>query len=235
VSILFNPPKAGPASALFFPMSQLVPESGIGQALADARLIAVLVIDEAESAVPLAEALLRGGVTAMELTLRTPAAFAAAAAIRAACPDMRLGLGTILSTDQIAPALAAGAEFGVSPGVNPEIIRRAAEAGLPFGPGVMTPTDVDVAIREGCRLLKFFPAESAGGLAHLKNIAAPFAHLGPKFVPLGGIHLGNLKTWLDSDLVAAVGGSWIAPREAIQARDWQRIEADAREAMAVAK
>lgn len=216
-------------------MSQLVPESGIGRALAEARLIAVLVVDELEAAVPLAEALLRGGVSAMELTLRTPVAFEAAAAIRAACPEMRLGLGTILSSDQIVPALAAGAEFGVSPGINPEIVRRAAEAGLPFGPGVMTPTDVDVAIREGCRLLKFFPAESAGGLAHLKNIAAPFAHLGPKFVPLGGIHLGNLRTWLDSDLVAAVGGSWIAPRDSIQAKDWKRIEENAREAMAVAR
>ncbi len=216
-------------------MSQLLPESGIGRALAESRLVAVLVVDELESAVPLAEALLRGGVTAMELTLRTPAAFAAAAAIRAACPEMRLGLGTILSAEQIAPALAAGAEFGVSPGINPEILRAAAGAGLPFGPGVMTPSDVDLAIREGCRLLKFFPAESAGGLAHLKNIAAPFAHLGPKFLPLGGVHLGNLRTWLDSDLVAAVGGSWIAPRAAIRAKDWSRIEANAREAMAVAR
>lgn len=216
-------------------MSQLLPESGIGRALAESRLVAVLVVDELESAVPLAEALLRGGVTAMELTLRTPAAFAAAAAIRAACPEMRLGLGTILSAEQIAPALAAGAEFGVSPGINPEILRAAAGAGLPFGPGVMTPSDVDLAIREGCRLLKFFPAESAGGLAHLKNIAAPFAHLGPKFLPLGGVHLGNLRTWLDSDLVAAVGGSWIAPRAAIRAKDWRRIEANAREAMAVAR
>ena len=170
----------------------------------------------------------------MELTLRTPVAFDAASAIRSACPEMHIGIGTILSPDQVVPALAAGAEFGVSPGVNPEVIRKAAEAGLPFGPGVMTPTDVDIAIREGCRLLKFFPAESSGGLGHLKNIAAPFAHLGPKFIPLGGIHLGNFKTWLDNDLIAAVGGSWLAPREVILAKDWAKIEANAREAMAVA-
>lgn len=214
-------------------MSSLSPDSGIGKTLADAKLIAVLVVDELEAAVPLAKALLRGGVSAMELTLRTPVAFAAAAAIREACPEMRLGIGTILSTEQVDEALAAGAEFGVSPGVNPEIVRRASQVGLPFGPGVMTPTDIDVAIREGCRLLKFFPAESAGGLKHLANIAAPFAHLGPKFVPLGGIHPGNLGAWLASDLVAAVGGSWLAPREAIRARDWKTIEANAREAMAV--
>jgi 2-dehydro-3-deoxyphosphogluconate aldolase/(4S)-4-hydroxy-2-oxoglutarate aldolase len=214
-------------------MSELTPESGIGKTLSEAKLIAVLVIDELEAAVPLAEALLRGGVTAMELTLRTSVAFAAAAAIRSACPEMRIGIGTILSPDQVVPALAAGAEFGVSPGVNPEVIRAAAQGGLPFGPGVMTPTDIDVAIREGCRLLKFFPAESAGGLKHLANIAAPFAHLGPKFIPLGGINLANLKTWLDHELIAAVGGSWIAPRETIRAKDWAGIELNAREAMAV--
>ncbi|HRQ89475.1 MAG TPA: bifunctional 4-hydroxy-2-oxoglutarate aldolase/2-dehydro-3-deoxy-phosphogluconate aldolase [Bacteroidia bacterium] len=216
-------------------MSILSPESGIGKALCEARIIAVLVIDDAGDAVPLAEALLRGGVRAMELTLRTPVALEAAAAIRAALPEMHLGIGTLLTPDQIAPALAAGAAFGVAPGVNAEMIRKAAEAGLPFGPGVMTPSDVDLAIREGCRLLKFFPAGSSGGLAHLQNIAAPFAHLGPKFVPLGGINLGNLKTWLDSDLVAAVGGSWIAPREAIRAKDWGRIEENAREAMRCAQ
>lgn len=216
-------------------MSELSPESGIGKVLSEARLVAVLVIDELESAVPVAEALLRGGVTAMELTLRTPVAFDAAAAIREACPEMRIGIGTILSPDQVVPALAAGAEFGVSPGVNPEVIRKAAEAGLPFGPGVMTPTDVDVAIREGCRLLKFFPAESSGGLKHLANLAAPFAHLGPKFLPLGGIHLGNLADWLGSDHVAAVGGSWLAPRDTILAKDWAKIEANAREAIAVVR
>jgi 2-dehydro-3-deoxyphosphogluconate aldolase/(4S)-4-hydroxy-2-oxoglutarate aldolase len=216
-------------------MSALTPESGIGKTLSDAKLIAVLVVDELEAAVPLAEALLRGGVSAMELTLRTPVAFEAAAAIREACPAMRLGIGTILSSDQVDAAMEAGAEFGVSPGTNPEIIRKASASGLPFGPGVMTPSDIDLAIREGCRLLKFFPAESAGGLKHLANIAAPFAHLGPKFVPLGGIHLGNLGAWLASDLVAAVGGSWLAPREAIRARDWSAIEANASEAMAVVR
>lgn len=211
-------------------MSDFSPESSIGEAITAARLIAVLVIDDLEDAVPVAEALLRGGVTAMELTLRTPAAFDAAAAVRAACPEMRLGIGTILSPDQIVPALTAGAEFGVSPGVNPEVIRKAADAGLPFGPGVMTPTDIDVSVREGCRLLKFFPAGTAGGLDHLKNIAAPFAHFGLRFIPLGGINAGNLREWLASDLIAAVGGSWLAPRDLIRGKNWAQIERNAREA-----
>ena len=111
----------------------------------------------------------------MELTLRTPAALGAAKAIRSACPEMAVGIGTILFPEQIAASIEAGAAFGVSPGVNPAIIRAAKEAGLPFGPGVMTPTDIDMAIQEGCRLLKFFPAESSGGLPHLQNIAAEIA------------------------------------------------------------
>ncbi|NLT71964.1 MAG: bifunctional 4-hydroxy-2-oxoglutarate aldolase/2-dehydro-3-deoxy-phosphogluconate aldolase [Verrucomicrobiaceae bacterium] len=214
-------------------MSALTPESDIGKAITDARLIAVLVIDDLESAVPVAESLLAGGVTAMELTLRTPVALEAVVRIREACPEMRIGIGTILFPDQVAAAAASGAAFGVSPGVNPAIIRQAQATGLPFGPGIMTPTDIDLAIQEGCRLLKFFPAESSGGLAHLKNIAAPYAHLGPKFIPLGGIRLDNMATYLASDLIAAVGGSWLAPREVIGARDWKKIEQNARDATAV--
>ncbi|MEQ1842547.1 MAG: keto-deoxy-phosphogluconate aldolase, partial [Verrucomicrobiales bacterium] len=166
-------------------MSPLTPESEVGRAIAAARLIAVLVIDELESAIPVAESLLKGGVRAMELTLRTPIALEAAAAITAALPEMMVGIGTVIFPKQVDDAVSAGAAFGVSPGVNPAVIRRAAEAGLPFGPGIMTPTDIDMAIQEGCRLLKFFPAESSGGLAHLSNIAAPYAHLGLKFIPLG--------------------------------------------------
>ena len=212
-------------------MSDLNPESGIGKAISEARIIAVLVIDDAAAALPVAESLLAGGVTAMELTLRTPAALEAAARIREACPEMMVGIGTILFPDQVEAALAAGASFGVSPGVNPAIIRQAKAVDLPFGPGIMTPTDIDMAIQEGCRLLKFFPAESSGGLAHLKNIAAPYAHLGPKFIPLGGVSLANMMTYLNSDLIAAVGGSWLAPRDLIQQQDWKKIENNAREAI----
>jgi len=178
--------------------------------------------------VPVASALLAGGVNAMELTLRTPVALEAARLIREQVPDMIVGIGTILTTDQVDAAIAVGAAFGVSPGINPEVMRHAARVGLPFGPGIMTPTDIDLAIREGARLLKFFPAGSSGGLAHLKNIAAPFAHLGVQFIPLGGVTLDNMTDYLKSDLIAAVGGSWLAPREVIARKDWETIEENAR-------
>ncbi|MEC5126053.1 bifunctional 4-hydroxy-2-oxoglutarate aldolase/2-dehydro-3-deoxy-phosphogluconate aldolase [Verrucomicrobiales bacterium BCK34] len=212
----------------------LTPESNIGQSLAKSKVLAVLVIDDVEAAVPLAESLLAGGVDAMELTLRTPVALDAARKIRESVPEMTVGIGTVLQPDQVDAAVEAGAHFAVSPGVNPEVIRHATSRSLPFGPGVMTPTDIDIAVREGCRLLKFFPSESSGGLAHLKNISAPYLHLGLKFIPLGGITVANLATYLESDLIAAVGGSWLAPRDVIAAKDWKRIESNAREAMSIA-
>ena len=114
------------------------------------------------------------------------------------------------------------------------MLAAAAEAGLPFGPGVMTPSDIEQALEFGCRVLKFFPAESAGGLAHLQIMGAPYAHLGVQYIPLGGIHTGNLRTYLDSPLICAVGGSWIAPASLIQAGDWQAIRKNALEARAIA-
>ncbi len=211
----------------------LTPESKIGQTLAQSKLLAVLVIDDVDAAIPLAESLLAGGVNAMELTLRTPVALEAARKIRESVPEMTVGIGTVLQPQQVDAAVESGAHFAVSPGVNPEVIRHAASKSLPFGPGVMTPTDIDIAVREGCRLLKFFPSESSGGLPHLKNIAAPYLHLGLKFIPLGGITVQNLATYLENDLIAAVGGSWLAPRDVIAAGDWKQIEANAREARTI--
>ena len=215
-------------------MTTLNPENGPGKDLIDARLLAVIVIDELDAAIPLAESLLAGGVSAMELTLRTPVAIKAASQIRAAVPEMMVGIGTVLSTGQVDEVLAANASFAVSPGVNLKVIRHAAAAGLPFGPGVMTPTDVDMALQEDCRLLKFFPAESSGGIDHLKNISAPYRHLGLKFIPLGGIDKDNLLTYLDHELIGAVGGSWIAPRDLVRDRDGKQIESNAREARTIA-
>lgn len=198
------------------------------------RVIAVLVVDRAEDAVSAARALIAGGIDAMELTLRTPAALDALRAVRAEVPEMLAGVGTILTTDQADDALAAGAAFGVSPGINPDVVRHCIDIGLPFGPGVMTPTDIDQSVALGCRLLKFFPATSSGGQAHLKNIAAPYAHLGLGFVPLGGVSAENLGEWLANPLVAAVGGSWLAPRDLIAAGNWTEIERRARKAKQIA-
>ncbi len=193
-------------------------------------VIAVLVIDREEDGPALAEALLAGGVTGMELTLRTPAALGALRGIRQAVPEMLAGIGTILTPDQVRQALDAGGAFGVSPGVNPRVLEAALGAGLPFAPGICTPSDIERALEFDRRLLKFFPAEASGGLKYLQNIAAPYNHLGLGYLPLGGLTLGNMASYLTDPLVAGIGGSWLAPRDVIRNRDWSAITAAARAA-----
>jgi 2-dehydro-3-deoxyphosphogluconate aldolase/(4S)-4-hydroxy-2-oxoglutarate aldolase len=198
--------------------------------LRDAGVIAVLVIDRLQDAVPLARALVAGGVRVMELTLRTDCALDALRAIREEVPEMTAGAGTVLTPGQVAAVSDAGAAFGVSPGLNPRVVTAAREAGLSFAPGVAVPSDVESALELGCRLLKLFPAEPMGGVAYLKSMAAPYEHLGVGFVPLGGINTGNLPSYLSEPLITAIGGSWIAPRDLIVQGDWSAIEQRAREA-----
>lgn len=196
-------------------------------------VMAVLVIDEAADAVPLARALLAGGVNAMELTLRTPAAMEALKRIRTEVPEMIAGVGTVLTPQQVGEVRAADAAFAVAPGINPVVVREAAAVGLPFAPGICTPTDIEMALQEGCKLLKLFPAGPQGGLSYLNSIAAPYQHLGVRFVPLGGVSAANAAEYLASPLVAALGGSWLAPRDRIKAHDWQAITCIAREIMEI--
>lgn len=198
-------------------------------------VLAVLMLDDADDAVPLAKALIAGGVDCMELTLRTPAAMEALRRIRAEVPEMLGGVGTVLSPELVQEAVAAGAAFGVAPGMNPRVVAAARAAGLPFAPGVCTPTDIEIAIEAGCKLLKFFPAEPCGGLPYLRSIAAPFAHLGVRFIPLGGIGAENAARYLAEPSILALGGSWIAPRELIQRKDWAGITRNAREAADIVK
>lgn len=207
----------------------------LAQRIEECGIVAVLIIDRVEDAVPLAEALLAGGVNAMELTLRTPAAIDSLKAIRAGVPDMLAGVGTILTTDQVKQVVDAGGAFGVAPGVNPRILTAAREAGLPFAPGILTPSDIEVSLEHGCKILKFFPAEPSGGLSYLKAMAAPYAHLGLKFVPLGGVNAKNMASYLADPSIAALGGSWLAPRELIKATEWEKITALAAEAVAIIK
>lgn len=208
-------------------------DSVLAEKLCASRVIAVLVVDEVAHAVPLARALLEGGVDVMELTLRTPAAIDALKEIRKHVPEMTAGIGTILNVDQLHQAQAAGAAFGVAPGCNPRLLAAARAAGFSFGPGVATPTDIEIAVEHGCRLLKFFPAEHLGGLAYLRAMAAPYAHLGLRYVPLGGLTAANAASYLADPLIAAIGGSWIAPRDLIKAEDWTAITAKAREAVSL--
>lgn len=207
----------------------MIPES-LSCRIQRSGIVAVLIIDRAEDGPPLARALLNGGIDTMELTLRTPAALAALSRIRSEVPEMLAGAGTVLTPLQVTEVKTAGAEFAVSPGVNPRVIQAAAQAGLPFAPGVATPSDIELALENGCRLMKFFPAEPSGGLAYLKAMAAPYLHLGVSFIPLGGLNEKNMGTYLSDPLIAAIGGSWLAPRDAIREGRWEDITALARHA-----
>ena len=198
-------------------------------------VIAVLIIDDANDAVPLARALHAGGVDCIELTLRTDSAIESVRRIAAEVPEVVVGVGTILTPQQADAAKDAGADFGVAPGTNPRVIQRAIEIGLPFSPGVCTPTDIEMALELGCRVLKFFPSEPSGGLNYLKSTAAPYMHLGVKYIPLGGVSGKNAEEYLRDPNVMALGGSWLGPRDLIQKRDWAAITKLASEATEIVK
>jgi 2-dehydro-3-deoxyphosphogluconate aldolase/(4S)-4-hydroxy-2-oxoglutarate aldolase len=191
--------------------------------LYQAGVIAVLVIDDAEDAAPLARALLRGGISAIELTLRTPVAMDALVRIKSEAPGILAGIGTLLNGEQVRTVKEKGAAFGVSPGLNRAVIQAAREEGLPFAPGIMTPSDIEAAYEEGCTVVKLFPSEPLGGLKFLKSLAAPYDHLGIKYIPLGGVSLENLPQYLGNPAILAVGGSWLGPRELIRKKDWDQI------------
>ena len=197
------------------------------------RLICVAVIDQPDDAVPLAEALLAGGLNVMEVTFRTAGAVDSIARIRERVSRMSIGAGTLFSAEQVKEAFGAGAQFGVSPGLNESVVAEADRREMPFFPGVMTPTEVDRALNLGCKHLKFFPAEAAGGVAMVKALAGPFSHTGVKFIPTGGINAANLAGYLAVPQVAAVGGSWMAERKLVKEKAWAKITALTAEAMKV--
>jgi len=197
------------------------------------RLICVAVIDQPDDAVPLAEALLAGGLNVMEVTFRTAGAADAISRIRDRVPRISIGAGTLLSAEQVKQAAGAGAQFGVSPDLNESVLAEAERRELPFFPGVMTPTEVGHALEIGCKHLKFFPAEAAGGVAMVKALAGPFSHTGVKFVPTGGLNAANLANYLAVPQVAAIGGSWMAERKLVKEEAWARITALTAEALKV--
>ena len=202
----------------------------INERIRQCGVIAVFTLDDAEKAVPLAKALIGGGIDVMELTLRTPAAMEALKAIRQEVPEMLAGMGTILRPEQVDECQSAGAAFGVAPGINPNVVKRAKEAKFPFAPGVANPTNIEAALELGCGTLKFFPAEDSGGINYLETIAAPYEHLGVRYIPLGSVRPQNLGPYLKSPHVLAVGGSWIAPQEKIENQQWDWIKGTAQEA-----
>ena len=187
-----------------------------------APVVPVLTIERLADAVPLARALVKGGLPVLEITLRTKAALPAIAAIAAEVPDAVVGAGTVLQPQQVDDVTRAGARFAVSPGCTPTLVTAARAAGLPFLPGIQTVSEAMVLAEQGFGLMKFFPADSAGGLAWLKAAAAPLAGL--RFCPTGGVGADTAQSYLSLANVACVGGSWVAPRDAVADGDWARIE-----------
>ncbi len=203
--------------------------------IAAVGVVPVIAIERATDAVPLADALLEGGLPVAEITFRTEAAADVLAAIRDARPELCIGAGTILDKHNLQRAIASGARFGLAPGYDPDIVDAARQAHLPFCPGIMTPTDLTLATARGVRLAKFFPAGVAGGPKALLGIAAPFAHLGVRFIPTGGVTEATIGDWLAIKQVVAVGGTWIAKTEDIREGRFRAISRAAAEAVKVAK
>jgi len=195
-------------------------------------VIAVLVVERVEDALPLARALVAGGVRTLEITLRTAAALPAIEAIAGEVENALVGAGTVLFPADARAAKAAGAGFAVSPGLIPDLARSCRDEGLPLLPGVATASEIMAGLELGFDRFKFFPAETSGGAAAVKAFAGPFAKV--RFCPTGGITLANAPGYLALPNVACVGGSWIAPADAVRAGDWSRIEGLAREAAALA-
>ena len=189
------------------------------------RLICVAVIEKADDAVPLAEALIAGGLNCLEVTFRTAGAAESIARIRQELPTAIVGAGTLLTADNVKQAVDAGAQFGVSPGLSDPVSQAAQDLKLPLFPGVVTPSEVMAALDHGWKYLKFFPAETFGGVNVLKALAGPFGHTGVKFIPTGGINAVNLPNYLAVAQVAAVGGSWMADRKLVAEKQWAKITA----------
>ena len=188
-----------------------------------ARVIPVLTIDRLDDAVPLARALVAGGVRVLEVTLRTAVALEAAKAIMADVPDAIVGIGTILNADDLARAEALGVAFGISPGATPDLLKAAAASRLPFAPGIATASELMQARAHGFDLVKFFPAEPSGGIKALRALAGPFPDA--LICPTGGIGEANAALWLGEPNVVAVGGSWLCPAADVRSGNWVGITA----------
>lgn len=195
-------------------------------------LIPVIVIDDANHAEPLAEALLEGGLDVIEVTFRTAAAAESLSRIIRRFPEMLVGAGTVVTREQAQRCVDLGVSFGVAPGFNPEIVRHFQANGVPFVPGVLSPSEIEAAYGLGCTLLKFFPAGEAGGPRMLRALAGPYGPLGVRFCPTGGVNLDNMNEYLSLPEVFAVGGSWIAGKRQIADQQWPVITRQTREALA---
>ncbi|CAM5557394.1 bifunctional 4-hydroxy-2-oxoglutarate aldolase/2-dehydro-3-deoxy-phosphogluconate aldolase [Streptomyces pilosus] len=208
--------------------SPLPPSPACSSVLDLAPVLPVVVIDDAADAVPLARALVAGGLPAIEVTLRTPAALDAIRAIAGEVPEAVVGAGTLITPEQVDEVVAAGARFLVSPGWTDTLLNAMRASGVPFLPGVSTASEVVALLERGVREMKFFPAQAAGGTAYLRSLAGPLPQA--RFCPTGGIGPDTAPDYLALPNVGCVGGSWMLPADALAARDWARVEELAREA-----
>lgn len=195
------------------------------------RLLAAVTLTNVETALALSEAFLEGGLDVMEITFRTPATASAIRAIAKEFPSMKVGAGTILSADQIAIAKDAGAQFGLSPGFHGPVAQKAQESNFPFIPGVCTPSEIEKALAHNFELVKVFPVANMGGPSYIKSLQAPYGNSGIHFLPMGGVDNSNLKEYLKFSKVVAVGGSWLAPRELIENREFKKITSIVRQSL----
>lgn len=201
--------------------------------LANSIVVPVVVLDQAENAVPTAKAMAAGGVDTMEITFRTACAPEAIKAVSENCPEILVGAGTVINLEQCKLAVEMGAKFIVSPGFSEEVVKWCVENGVAVTPGCITPTEIMCAVKYGLKLIKFFPANVYGGLNAMKNLSAPFP--GIKFLPTGGIHAANIKEYVDAPFIHAVGGSWVCPKADIAAGNWEKITRLCQEARANAR
>ncbi|MFF3331171.1 bifunctional 4-hydroxy-2-oxoglutarate aldolase/2-dehydro-3-deoxy-phosphogluconate aldolase [Streptomyces sp. NPDC002888] len=209
-------------------MTSPLPSSPAASVLDLAPVVPVVVLDDVSDAVPLARALVAGGLPAIEMTLRTPVALDAIREIAGAVPEAVVGAGTVIAPEQVTACAAAGARFLVSPGWTDVLLTAMRASGLPFLPGVSTTSEVVALLERGVREMKFFPAQAAGGTAYLRSLAGPLPQA--RFCPTGGVGPDNAAEYLALPNVACVGGTWMLPADAVAARDWARVESLARAA-----
>jgi 2-dehydro-3-deoxyphosphogluconate aldolase/(4S)-4-hydroxy-2-oxoglutarate aldolase len=198
-------------------------------------VVPVIAIESPDMSLPFADALIEGGLPVAEITFRTAAAAEVIKKLKKERPQLFLGAGTILSVENLVQAKEAGAVFGVAPGLNPQIVKKAVDIGFPFFPGVMTPSEIDQGLSYGLKVLKFFPSEASGGTSMLKALSTPFGHLGVRFLPTGGINIKNLEDYLKMPQVIACGGTWIAKKDVISAGNWDEIRKNAANVVEVVK
>jgi 2-dehydro-3-deoxyphosphogluconate aldolase / (4S)-4-hydroxy-2-oxoglutarate aldolase len=200
--------------------------------LAPYKIVPVIAIDDVAQAIPLADALIAGGLPVAEITFRTAAAAEVIRTLTRDRPQLIVGAGTVLSPETVDLAKACGARFCVAPGLNPRVVSHARSVGMPFIPGISTATDIEAAMELGCKVLKFFPAELAGGAKMVAALSAPYQHTGIKFMPTGGLSLEKLDTYFEIKTVIVCGGTWIARKEDMAAGNWDTITANCKAVLA---